>query len=364
MKKLFLCEIICLLLLGCSSFKKYDQTRPELSVAFTDTENLPSVVLFDEEYYNENSMIFFVLSDYMQNYSKFAKYNVNSKQIVKIIFEAKDNERIREYCNANGIIVFSVLIKDEFYSHDIYLYNIDSDKLTKINADPLNKSDDVMPLSLKTDGVGIVYVDQNFENDTSSIKYYDISNGKIEDISVIPFTDTDIKASIFFSDINSGTIIYDRINNGKLEIIVYDVNSKTTISVIEPLEGVALDYRGLLNKENNFIALYSQAQDGDIIYIHDLKNNKNKRLVSFDQYSMAYNDMLYTKNNDILYNVQRNVSGNVKDHYYGEVYRLNNYSMEQIFKCFNISIGIKYIAFLKFDDQGIKTIHFELYKYM
>jgi Tol biopolymer transport system component len=364
MKKILLTIGVTSLLSSCIFSQKYDNTKPELSIAFTDVKNLPSVILFDEQYFIEKKNVFFILSDYMQNYSRLIKYNIDTKKSEKTIYEAQHTEKIREYCNANGFIVFSVLKKDKDYSHDIYLYNMATDEIKKINTYPLNTSDSIMPLSLKTDGIGVVYVEQNFENNTSVVKHYNIAYEKEENICSMPFTDTNTYASIFFTNINSGTIIYDKINNGKMEIIVYDIKSKTEKNIIEPLKGVALNYGGLLNKEKNFLAYYSQTIDGDVIYIHDLNNNKNERLVSFDQYSLAYNDMLYSKDNDILYNVQRNISGNIKDHYYGEVYRLKNYSMEQVFKCFNISIGDKYIAFLKFDDQGIKVIHFELYKYM
>jgi hypothetical protein len=364
MKRLLLAICVTILLSSCIFSQKYDNTKPELSIMFTDTKNLPSVVLFDEQYFVENKAIFFILSDYMQNYSKLIKYSIGMEKIEKIIYEAQDKEKIREYCSANGFITFSVLKNDEIYSHDIYLYNIANEEIKKINTYPLNTSDGIMPLSLKTDGIGIVYVEQNFKNNTSTIKYYDITSEKESDICSMPFTDTNLKASIFFVNINNGTIIYDRINNGKMEIIMYEIKSKIETDIIEPLEGVILNYRGLLNKDKYFIAYYSQTNDGDIIYIYDLNDKKNKRLVTFDQYSLAYNDMLYSKGSDILYNVQRNVSGLVKDHYYGEVYRLKNYSMEQIMRCFNISIGNKYMTILKFDEQGINVIHFELYKYI
>jgi hypothetical protein len=364
MKRLLIIIGIIITFTNCANAQKYDNTKSELSIVFSDEYNLPSSILFDEKTYIENGIIFFVLSDYLSNYSKLVKYNTNTYSIDRVIFEAKDNKNIREYSCKNEIIVFSVYSKESNYSHDIYLYNTKTDELKKINNYPLNVTDGIYPLSLETDGTGIVYVEHNFESNTSDVKYYDIETEYEKIISSVPHGNSVFIVNTFFATINNGTIVFDKVNNGEMEIIVFDVNSDTIINTIKPLDGVDINFKGSLNKENDFIAFFSRMNNKNIKNMNSIKENKNQRLVRFDQYSLAYNDIIFTKNNDILYNVQKNVSGLVKDHYYGEVYRLKDYSMEQILKCFNMAIGESYIAFLKFDDNGIKVIHFELYKYI
>jgi Tol biopolymer transport system component len=364
MKKLLIIIGVIITLTNCTNVQKYDNTKPVLSIVFSDKNNLPSAILFEEETYIENGIIFFVLSDYLKKYSKLVKYDTNKNSIDRVIFEANDNENIREYSYKNEIIVFSVYTKENNYSHDIYLYNIRTDELKKINNYPLNVTNEIFPLSLETDGISIVYVEHNFELNTSDVKYYNIETGNEKVLSSIPHGNSLFIVNTFFATINNGTIVFDKVNNGEMEIIVFDVNLDTVINIIKPLKGVNINFKGSLNKENDFIAFFSKMNNTNIIYMHNIKKNKNQSLVRFDQYSLAYDDILFTKNNDILYNVQKNVSGLVKDHYYGEVYRLKNYSMEQILKCFNMAVGENYIAFLKFDDNGINIIHFELYKYM
>jgi hypothetical protein len=364
MKKLLIIIGIIITFTNCASVQKYDNVKPVLSIVFSDEYNLPSAILFDEKTYFENGIIFFVLSDYLSNYSKLVKYNINTNSIDRVIFEAKDNGYIREYSYKNEIIVFSVCAKKGHYSHDIYLYNTRTDELKKINNYPLNVTDGIYPLSLETDGTDIVYVEHNFELNISYVKYYNIETENEKILCSAPHGNSVFIVNTFFVTINNGTIVFDKVNNGKMEVNIFDVNSDAIINTIKPLEGVNVNFKGSLNKENNFIAFFSRMNNTNIIYMHNIKENKNQRLVRFDQYSLAYNDILFTKNNEILYNVQKNVSGLVKDHYYGEIYSLNNYSMEQILKCFNMAIGENYIAFLKFDDSGIKIIHFELYKYI
>jgi Tol biopolymer transport system component len=171
MKKLLIIIGIIITFTTCSNAQKYDNTKPVLSIVFSDEYNLPSAILFDEKTYIEDGIIFFVLSDYLRNYSKLVKYNTNTNSIDKVIFEAKDNKNIKEYSYKNEIIVFSVCTKESYYSHDIYLYNTRKDELKKINNYPLNVTDGIYPLSLETDGTDIVYVEHNFELHTSDVKY-------------------------------------------------------------------------------------------------------------------------------------------------------------------------------------------------
>jgi hypothetical protein len=208
----------------------------------------------------------------------------------------------------------------------------------------------------------IVWVEHDFAYNISVVKYYDIENKTEGIINNSPFDDSKFKVTTFFVDINNGITIYDRLKDKKREIVLYDLKNKMELDTISQMDGVVLYYNGLLNSDYKYLILYAQTFDEDVLYIHDLIKKTDKKIIGFYPQTLVYDDILTSKGLDVFYNVQLNVSGNINEHYFGEIYHLHDYTMEKIEYSFNLYMGNKYSAFLKFDkNPRMRNIHFELF---
>jgi hypothetical protein len=341
----------------------FNTERPGTEIIFEDENNLPSKIIIEEDYFDNTKNIFFVLSDYRRSYSRIAEYNTQNRKIENIIYESEQDEIIYEYQCGNGVIVFSVLSRGVLFSYDIYLFDIESGSLNKINSYPLNQTESILPLSIKMDSNFIVWVEQDFINNASVVKCYDLKKKKEEAVNISAFNNNTFKIATFFTNIDKGIVIYDRpVNNNEKEIVMYDLRNRRELATVLQMEDVVLYYNGILNKDYGYLALYAQTHSEDVIYVHDLTKNTNRKIVGFYPNTVVYDDIITSKGLDILYNVQLNVSGNINEHYFGEIYHLYDYTMEKIDYSFNLYSGTKYLAFLKFDkNPRVRNIHFELF---
>jgi hypothetical protein len=305
----------------------FNSKRPEMEIIFEDEKNLPSKIIIEEDYFENTKNIFFVLADYRRSYSRLVEYNTEDKKIENIIYESEQDETIYEYQCGNGVIVFSVLSRGILFSHDIYLFDIKSGSLNKINNYPLNQTESILPLSIKMDSNFIVWIEQDFTNNASVVKCYDLEKEEEDIVNISAFNNNTFKVTTFFANIDNGIIIYDRSINNKKEIVIYDLRNRRELDTVLQMEDVALYCNGILNRDYGYLALYAQTHSEDVIYIHDLTKNTNEKIAGFYPNAAVYDDIITSKGLDILYNVQLNVSGNINEHYFGEIYSIADIKM-------------------------------------
>lgn len=355
--KILILIIVASLFMNCANEK--------IKIDFEDKNNLPSKIIFNEEYYENTNNLFFLISDYQQNYSKLVEYNLESKEIISIIKEINDeNSYIKEFDNDGNYITFSVIDSKNELEQEIYYYNILNNELLKIGNYTITDYPGLYPIRLKIHNNQIVWVEHDFVNQNSYIKLFDIENKEMKIIDSEKFTTSGFKVSIFFVEFKDGLIFYDKnIDNQALKIYCYDTSSNSIIDKYDVSEGTKLHFNGSYNSSKNYLALYAKTSQEDLIYKLYLNSKEIQKLAGFHENSLVYDDIIESENNKIYYSVQLNISGMVKDHYYSEIYNLTNYKMDQIKTAFHIIKSENYLGLLKFDEElNIQKILFELQK--
>ncbi len=327
----------------------------------SDSQILPKRIILDTKYYQENNAVFFIASNYTQDYSKLIEYNFKSDKVDKVIFD-EESTIIRDYDSNHSVIVFTAVNSKK--EEAIYYYNTATKVLEKYN-EVLPKSENGYYPNHVSVGVNwICWIEHDFEESISKIKALNLNDKSTKIICETPFIEDRIRVPYIFIDMYDDHIVYDeRISDGSVSLYILDLNGEEPAVKLDAIKDVVLHYNGSFNPENNYLALYALTNKNDLIYKLDITNNKATKLVGFQEYTVLYNDIIETIDNEILYTVQKNVSGQVKDHYYTEIYNLDNYTMISEMGCLHIVKNETYTGLLRFDAiENIQKIHFELYQ--
>lgn len=366
LKKIIYSLLLILSFYSCLTPNYLITTEPIVRNIFSDEENLPSKIIFNEEYYNQTTNVFFVISNYTKDYSRLVEYSTENENTINIIYETSDAERIYEYSNNKNYIVFSTLINesDNKY-HDLFYYDIYKKKLFKINNYKINKNPVIYPTKIKVGTNFISWVEQDFDQRVSRIMVYNIDNEYTEVLDESKFNNNNnFPISIFFTDIDRNYIIYDKCNDKNMvELILYDYLNKELKKIFDSNYKTKLHYNGSLNYKNQKVVFYAQTESGDIVYLYDIKRDKYEKLVGFYPHSVIYNDKIKLIRDEFYYTTQKNVSGLIKDHYAVETYNLKSYKMRKEKEYFDIYKSDNYNVFLRFDKEiDVRKIHFEIYE--
>lgn len=351
-------------LIGCSSKAPFYRT----SFVYNN-EKLPAKIIFINDYFEQYNKIFFLNRDYIMSYSQIVEYDLEQKQIVKEIFSSERNEQvILEYDHDSNNIVWAVLTYARDIFADIYAYNIAAKKIIKVKQNILcgKENTGFVPLSLNIDNGKIVWLEHSMEDEKTHIKQFDIRHNLETTIQTIDFLKIKegLRFPTFFLELKNEKLFYDRkYNEGNIKIVLWDIDKNSKINEWDAKEDIILHFTGSYSEQKNFLALYAKSKKDDQIYIFDLNNLKQYPIVGFRGNSRIYDDKLRTEANNVVYSVQLNVSGKVADHYYGEIYNLNNMRMKQYKRAIDILKNDTYLCVLSFDDiRGPNKVHLELYK--
>lgn len=337
----------------------------EIKIEFSEKGNLPSKIIFNEEYFEQTNNLFFIMANYGENKAKLVEYSLDKREVVSVIKEIDpENSNIQEFDNSGNYITFSVVKFSNELEKEIYYYDIIKKELLKIENYVITGYPKNYSIRLNISNNKIVWVEYDFSNKISYLKLFNIDKKEIKIIDFEKFTATGYIYSIFFAEFKDGLIFYDKSrDNQPLKIYCYDTSTETIIEEYTIPEGVKLHYNGSYNSSKNYLALYARNQKEEIIYKIDLNNKEFQLLAGINKHSWIYHDILETNDNQIFYNIEVNLSGTVKDNHYAEVYDLNSYKIKQIKTAFHIIKSENYLGLLKFDEKlHHNKIHFELKK--
>ena len=357
MKKIIVLIMMSLLTISCESEK--------IKKEFDDQQNLPSKIIFNEEYYEKTKNIFFIISDYQKNYSRLIEYNLENNEISTLIKDVtEDNCYINEFDSDSNYISFSIIDTNDSIKQEIYYYNIQTKKLSKIENYSITDYPGLYPISLNISNNQIVWLEHDFNNLKSYIKIFKIETNEISVIESEDFTTSGFKVPIFFVEFKDNHVFYDKNREDQqLKIYCYNTIKNSIINDFNVPEDTQLHFNGSYDSKNEYIALYAKTDQEDLIYKINMKNKEIQKLAGFHDNSIINDDIIESKQNNIYYTVQLNVSGMVKDHYYSEIYNLNNNRMTNYKTAFHIIKSENYLGLLKYDDYlNINKIHFELVK--
>ncbi len=350
--------ILCILslLINCGGVK--------YKIGFDDKDNLPSKIIFNENYFESTNSLFFIISDYQRKYSRLVEYNIENQKITSIIKDTDNSSYIKEFDNNKDYIAFSLIDNNNELLQEIFYYNIQKKILSKIENYTITDYPGIYPIRLNIYNNKIVWIEHDFNNQESYIKLFDIEKKNIKIIESEKFTSSGYKVPYFFVEFKENLIFYDKVTGDQiLEIYCYDLSSNEVLDKYTVPEGTKLHFNGSYNSKNNYLALYAKTNDKDLIYKIDLNNKEIQKLAGFHEHSVVYNDIIESYDNKIYYSVQLNVSGMIKDHYYSEIYDVDIFKMDQIKTAFNIIKSENYMGFLKFDKKlNISKINFYLQK--
>ncbi|WP_020614783.1 hypothetical protein [Sediminispirochaeta bajacaliforniensis] len=333
----------------------------ETKVFSTESQILPKRIIFDTKYYQENNAVFFIASNYTQDYSKLIEYNLKSDKIDKVIFD-EESTIICDYDSNQSMIVFTAVNSNS--EEAIYYYNITSKVLEKYNGVLPKSENGYYPNHVSVGVNWLCWIEHDFEERISKIKALNLNDKTTKIICEKPFIEDRIRVPYIFIDMQDDYLAYDERNSdGSVLLYILDLNGVEPTIKLEAMKDVVLHYNGSYNPENNYLALYALTNKNDLIYRIDITNNKATKLAGFYEHAVLYDDIIETNNNQILYTIQKNVSGEIKDHYYAEIYNLDNYTMSSEMGCLHIVKNEMYTGLLRFDEiEDIQKIHFELYQ--
>ncbi len=363
--------------IGCSSipydpnFERAANKEPIFKSSFEkDKEKLPSKCIIIDHYLEKTNNIFFINKDYIRSYSQLIEYNLNTNSVVnEIISLDGKTEFIDEYGYSDTHIVYSVIKKQgKATSKDIYAYNIDKKEAYKIASNIIygDESDGTYPLSLKISKNRVAWIEHNLEKELTIIKLYDLNSRAMKIINTSEFIDDlpNFKMPTFILELKNDTLFYDKRQiQGAPKIFMYDIRKAKITNELLAKSDILFHFSGSYNEHGNYLSLYARSNKEDLIYIYDLKENDSYNIVGFYPHTLVYDDRINTRDNFVIYNVQMNVSGDIIDHYFGEIYNITTRTMKRYKYAIDIVETDEYFGVLRFDrSKAINKINFELYK--
>lgn len=350
--------ILSILFIGCS--------RLEYRYRFSGEALLPGRTLFNSGCYEESGKLFFLLRDENSAYTKLAEFDTRKEIFSRILFELEPGTgRIQDAVLDKDRMLFSVLKRAE----EKALQEIYTVELSKPEADPyllktlVREYEEIYPLHLSLDGDRGGWIEQDVEQGFSRIRLYDFSTGAEKEMMKVPFRSEGFPIGIYFLTMDSNQIIHDQIVDEKYEILVRNAQTGDMLSRFPVPSEIEVNYTGVVNRAERFLALYAKGSQCDLTYIIDLVSGRVQKLAGFFPRSIVYDDLLQTSGRLVAYPVQKGQGGPVTDQFYVESYHIDRFEMDRVDHCFDLVLDDEYAAYLKFDtDQNEAGVRFELFR--
>ncbi len=344
--------------------------KPIYIHSFSDKSQLPYKLIISDQYLQSKDRIFMVNQNWISTYSRLVEYDLSNSTIVKEIasFESK-NENISETINDNAYIVFVVnKLNEKNKFKDIYLYNIENGDKTLIKSDIFTglKDEFSADLFVTIYNNSVYWINPDFENKKSAIMSYNITDHTIKQIHEQAFLEKGFMSHIpsTFLTLSGNCLVFNnRTNEDKEKIVFFDLNSNSIVKKIEIPTEFVFNYYAVSDNKEECLYIYGRTKDNEMIYRLNMQTQTVQKLVGFMERTYLIKNRIYYSDDQLFYSVNQNFTGNIRDHYFSEIYNLINYKMVRYQYRYNSVKTDRYFAFLEFDEkEGPDIMKMEIYQ--
>lgn len=364
------------MLSSCSSINYQsgnDRVKDNLLVyshSFEDQQELPNKLIISDQYLQTNNRIFIVNQNWVSTYSQLVEYDLKTSTIVNNISSFDGvNEKISETFNDNSHIVFTVRRKKDNKNYeDIYLYNIVNKEKIMIKDNILTSIEDKYPgnLYVTISNNSVFWINPDFENNKSVIMEYNIVDHTTKSIHEQSFLNKGFMnhIPITFLSVSANYLLFNnRSTNANDTLIFLDLNTKKVINKIKIPKEYEFTYYGTIDDKEKCIYLYGRTKDNELIYRYNIKTFTDQKLIGIMERSYIMKNRIYFSDNQLFYSIQQDFTGDIRDHYFSEIYDLINYKTKRLNYVFNFVKTNNYFAYLEFDkDEGPNKMNLMIYQ--
>lgn len=298
----------------------------KIDIEFNDNENITRDVILNEKYFMDSDCIFIVIENIPQFLPKIAKFNTKTKKIEKEVFVGEPNSTIYDFDTDNTGFVFTVMDLGQKKAQNVYHFDYEKEKLTKITKEPINITDAFFSCYPRLSGDFIFYLQQDLKNKISSILSYRLSNGKTTVIKSVDFSKLDTFIGISFLEIDDTTLLYDEIGKKTVTLVFYDFEPsvRRVIKKLSAPKVTLFHYNAKYDKRTGNAVLYAKSRNHeDFLYKLNSQSGQIKKIIAFNDDAVINNDQFYYNNEKLVYAVKRVQKDENKIFFYGTVHDAN-----------------------------------------